>query len=392
MILQYSQHMGFRGAKLLLGLMVIVLSFSTMTSANAVTPGQVCVRTPSGIAFSTTVQWTFNGNSSREIATDANGCANFPHLPQGEVQIQTGALIIHSGPVVLRLDSFDDVVSVDSTGYALVESATNPPEVKHTTVSFRTTSNRVIGYADWPWGSTASVTNAYEGAEDGMDPWYTQLVEFRYTDNNGTGSERWNLRRIVTWEDQTTDFMDPSWQDEQGVIHFYYFGNLARDTRDRLTYYDPDTDQMISVPADPRSPMVSFYWHDSSLGLRKVTSPLTPTPQVIQLLNRPSLTKLPAKPVKFKSGKPVRVTVTLLDSYGKPWKNQWVAGDAADYNMKKSSKCKLKAKGKTDKKGKVTLTFCPKKSGDIFFEVLTPFEGQQDSAYINAYFKVKEYK
>jgi hypothetical protein len=383
-IVQYSRHMGFRFAKSMLGLMVMALAFSTMAPANAVTPGQVCVRTPSGIAFSTTVQWTFNGNSSREIATDANGCANFPHLPQAEISIQTGTLLIPSGQVVLRLSSFGDLVTVDSSGFALLQSATNPPEVKHATITLRTISNRVIGYADMPLGDI-QVSNAHEGTEDEMEPWYTQLMEYRYTDDDGFGTQRWDLRRVVTFEDQPNEFLRPFWQDEQGVVNFYYFGDLARDTREGLTYYDPDTNQTITLPADPRSPLVSFTWHDSSLGARKVISALTVTPQVIRLMNRPSITKLPKKAVKFKSGKPVKVTVTLLDSYGKPWKNQWVTGDVSDYFMKKSSKCKLKPKGKTDKKGKVTLTFCPKKSGEMYLYVQTIFYGDPTDFYVDSF-------
>ena len=367
--------------------MVMALAFSTMATANAVTPGQVCVRTPSGIAFSTTVQWTFNGNSSREIATNANGCANFPHLPQGEVEIETGTLLIQSGPVTLRLNWLRDTVTVDASGYALLESATNPPEVKHATVTLRTTSNRAIGYADMPLGDV-HVSNAHEGTESQLEPWFTQLIDFG---SNEDESERWDLLRVVTFEDNPAEYMEPFWHDEQGVVNFYYFGDLVRDTRDGLTYYDPDTNQTITLPADPRSPLVSFNWHDSSLGARKISIALTTTPQVIRLMNRPSLTSVPKKPVKFKSGRPVKVTVTLRDSNGKPWKNQWVSGDADSYNMKKSSKCKLKAKGKTNKKGKVTLTFCPKKSGDIYLYVQTMFEGDKTDVYLN-YLQVRKKK
>jgi hypothetical protein len=377
--------MGLGRTKLLLGLLVMALAFGTMAPANAVTPGQVCVSTPSGIALSTTVQWTFNGNSSREIATDANGCASFPHLPQGQVEIGTDDLIIQDGSIqVVMYGGLDKSVTIYPSGYALLQSETNPPEVKHATISFRTTSGRVIENWDWPFGADAFVSNAHEGTEDEIESWYKQRL-----DSNNDEHEDWEIRRIFVSEDNEIQTMEPFWQDDQGVIHFYYFGDLARDTRD-LTYYDPDTDQTVSLPPDPRSPLVRVFWHDSSLGLRRVTFALNENPQVIRLLNRPSLTKVPKKLVKFKSGKPVKVTVTLLDSYGKPWKNQWVLGDADTYTMKKSSKCKLKAKGKTKAKGEVTLIFCPKKSGVIYFGILSPYEGERSWARLNSSIQVKK--
>jgi hypothetical protein len=358
--------MVFRVAKSMLGLMVMALAFSTMAPANAVTPGQVCVRTPSGIAFSATVQWTFNGNSSREIATDANGCANFPHLPQGEILLATDAMEIQSGLVQIKHIDLFETVTVDSSGYVLLSTSTNPPEVKQASITFRTNANQIAKPEE------IVVGHAHRTPNDGYD-------EYR-----SISTSPWTSSDDYNWEIQRNCPENPpflcktNWVDNNGVYHFYYFGELAKDLR-QLSWYDPDTDQTVTIPANPSAPFVRFKWRDTKFGEREFSYLLTEASQNVTLLQYASIRGIPAKPIKFKKGKPVKVTVTLLDSYGMPWKNQWVYGSSYEDAMKKSRKCKLKDYAKTNKKGKVSFTFCPNKSGPIYFFVETQFsEGSVD--------------
>jgi hypothetical protein len=352
---QYSRHMGFRFAKSMLGLMVMALAFSTMAPANAVTPGQVCVRTASGVGYSTTVQWEYSGNSSRIITTDADGCALFPHLPQAEILIKAGGYKFQSGQVWVSHTGFEEYVTVDSSGYVLFQITTNPPEVKYTSINFRTNANK-------------AVIPEMNFALRHRHPTDTNPEEDDYTEGGSwTSYNNWSIWRTCTNDEGIPSSCNPIWMDTNGTYHFYYFGELARDFRD-LTRYDPDTDQTLTLPANPVPPFVNFLWKDSQFGQREVSYFLAESSQTVTLLQAPSIKRVPNKPLKFKSGKPVKVTLTLLDSYGNPWKNQWVGAFPGYYEMKKSKKCKLKNYAKTNSKGVVTLTLCPKYSDDFYLE------------------------
>ena len=363
MIVQYSQHMGIGRINLLLGLLVSALVFSTMAPANAVTPGQVCVRTASGIGYSTTVQWEYSGNSSRIIATDADGCANFPHLPQAEILIKAGGYKFQSGQVWVSHTGFEEYVTVDSSGYVLFQITTNPPEVKYTSINFRTNANKVA----------IPELNLRHRHPTDNDPEVDDYTSGRswFTDSG----DSWSIWRNCLDDDGRPSTCDPIWMDSNGTYHFYYFGELARDFRDR-TLYDPDTDQTITLPADPRPPFVSFLWKDSQFGEREVSYLLAEASQNVILLQAPSIRVIPNKPLKFKSGKPVKLTLTLLDSYGNPWKNQWVEAFPGYYEMKKSKQCKLKWFAKTNNRGVVTLTLCPKRSDDFYLQAQQKVSGE----------------
>ncbi len=375
MILQYSRHMGFRGAKSILGLMVMALAFSMMAPANAVTPGQVCVRTPSGIAISTTVQWLYDGNRSRVIATDANGCVNFPHLPQDDILIDTSAWLIKSGSVYLENTYANQFSShtVTSSGQITLISTSNPPEVKYSSLTIKTNSNKAVNPFEWLY---TSANSSFSYPRLGHE-YYSDSDRYDLARDWGSwfdgGSNTWNLFKCD--EESVQDCLenpsrkgDTFWIDESGTAHFYYVGELAKDTRD-LTQYDPDTDQTITLPEAPRAPFVAFDWYDSRHGLRSLTYPLTTSNQTINLLQMPVVKGIPKKPIRFKSGQAIKVKLTLLDSYGKPFKNQWVWFED-DGSLKISKKCKVS--GKTDKKGKVTLTLCPKKSGYAIVRSIDP--------------------
>jgi hypothetical protein len=340
--------MGFRVAKSILGLMVMGLTFSTMAPANAATPGQVCVRTPSGIAFSTTVSWEYNGNNSREIATDANGCANFPHLPQDDIKISTSSWIIKRGPVEIAVDSYGynrTNVNVDSSGYVLLQSATNPPDVNYTTMTFRTNKNKPVKPQFF------EITSFYDNKDNNFSYSFNQEVKYGESDS----TETWRLGKECNGDTYEEGCSSPTWIDKSGVLHFYYLGALAQDPRER-TRYDPDTDITVTEPENPKNPRVTFTGMDSVSGIKKHTYELAETNQVIRLAQFVSLTKIPKKPVKYKYGKSIKLTFKLLDSKGKPWKNQSVTGES--YPGLVGGSC-LRPKAKSNAKGLVTLTFCP---------------------------------
>jgi hypothetical protein len=360
-ILQYSQQMGFRFAKWMLGLMVMGLAFSTMAPANAVTPGQVCVRTPSGIAFSTTVQWEYNDNYSREIATDSNGCANFPHLPQAYISITTSRWIMQRGPVILSVGNRETSnreniqVEVDSSGLVILESGTNPPDVKYTSMTFRTNKNKPVTPPAF------EITSFHDNKENNYGYSFTQAVKY----GDYAGEETWQLSKECDGDTYYEGCGAPTWIDKSGVLHFYYLGALAQDPRER-TRYDPDTDLTVTEPENPKNPRVTFTGMDSVSGIKKHTYELAETNQVIRLVKFVSLTKIPKKPVKYKFGKSIKLTFKLLDSKGKPWKNQWVTGET--YPGLVGGSC-LRPKAKSNARGLVTLTFCPVDSQPFYLSI-----------------------
>jgi hypothetical protein len=327
-----------------------------MAPANAATPGQVCIRTPSGIAFSTTVSWEYNGNDSREISTDANGCANFPHLPQDDIQINTSRWIIQRGPVTLSPGYRENFqVTVDSSGLVVLNSSTNPPEVKYTSLTFRTSKNKPVVPQSF------EITSFHDSKENNFGYTFTETIQ--YGDSDST--ETWQLSKECDGDTYYEGCGAPTWIDKSGVLHFYYLGALAQDPRER-TRYDPDTDLTVTEPENPKNPRVTFTGMDSVSGIKKHTYEIAETNQVIRLVQFVSITKIPKKPVKYKFGKSIKLTFKLLDSKGKPWKNQWVT---AYTDPVPTGACRISPKSKSNAKGLVTLTFCPVDSYPFYLSI-----------------------
>jgi hypothetical protein len=278
-------------------------------------------------------------------------------LPQDDIEIFTSPWTIKKSPLVLSVSYRENLrVTVDSSGLVVLESKTNPLEVKYTSLTFRTSTNKPVV------PQLFEITNFHDQVDNPFgNVWSSQRISYGDYDDR----ETWQLSRECPGETGDNWCGEPTWIDKRGVLHFYYLGALAKDPRER-SRYDPDTDLTVTEPENPKNPRVTFTGMDSVSGIKKHTYELAETNQVIRLVKFVSLTKIPKKPVKYKFGKSIKLTFKLLDSKGKPWKNQWVT---AYTDPVPTGACRISPKSKSNAKGLVTLTFCPVDSYPFYLSI-----------------------
>lgn len=382
MILQYSHAMGFRFTKSTLGLMVMWLAFSTMVPANATTPGKICIKTNSGLPLYAELKWVWEGNSSNSIATDATGCANFPHLPRGVIDVYSEDGVIQYGVGLNRVSYwygqtsgdliFDDsrfyeegvVVNLDTVN--LVPFQVDPVAPSTSTINVIQQNGTPASHAGM-YPSATGYINA-EGEDDGdslIKSW--MIPQHSYLSPGETSSSTWSVCYEVVDSESGSRSCSNDYPYVTGSTYsFRYVGNLVRDPRNLPdSRFNPDTGQIENRLVVERAPVMRIQADNSITGISTIDIPITSGDQTVTVPN--AVLAVAPKNVKFKKGKPVKVKVKLLDSNGKAWKKRKIYAYFAGSEAKNSRKCRSKLETKTDSKGYATFTICPQSDGTISY-------------------------
>jgi hypothetical protein len=381
--------MGCRGAKAILGLMVMALAFSTMAPANATTPGEICIKTNSGLPLYAELKWEWEGNRSNAIATDSNGCANFPHLPRGVIDVYSKGGVIQYGIGLSRVRyyygytsgdlSFDDLNLTDSSSFyerdVVVDSSTvnlipfevDPVAPSTSTINVIQKNGMQATHAGM-WPLATGYTNSY-GDDSGhslINSWLIPQHSFLPPGEEHSRSEWSVCYEVVDPESASRSCSNEYPYVTGSTYNFRYVGNLVRDPRNLPeTRFNPDTGQTENRVVVAREPVMRIQADNSITGISTIDIPIVVGDQTITVPN--AVVAVAPKNVKFKKGKPVKVKVKLLDSNGKAWKKRKVYANFDGATAKNSSKCRNKLESKTNSKGFATFTLCPKSAGTISY-------------------------
>ncbi len=369
----------------MLGLLVMALAFSTMAPANATTPGKICIKTNSGLPLYGELKWLWEGNRSNAIATDSNGCANFPHLPRGVIDVYSEDEVIQYGIGVSRVkywysttngdlnfDRYDHVleenVTVNSSTVDLVPFE-DPVAINTSTIYVIQKNGMPATHADMQpldTGYTNYDDHVGYAAPSLINSWLIPQHSY-FEPGYGNSASEWSVCYVEVNPESGYRNCDTSYPYSIGsTYNFRYVGNLVRDPRNLPeTRFNPDTGQIENRVVVERAPVMRIQADNSITGISTIDIPITSGDQTVTVPN--AVLAVAPKNVKFKKGKPVKVKVKLLDSNGKAWKKRKIYAYFDGSEAKNSSKCRSKLETKTDSKGYATFTICPQSAGTISY-------------------------